>query len=392
MAGVLALALVAGVMGQGAWRTAYIAMAMHHKSALVLGTARGESAYSSELAGLAWQGFVSDLGRACLLGLLVVGIAWFARRGRLPALIATAGVLVLLLVDLWPVSGRVMAPVIGDRASRDLNAGRDDVVDFLEKAGPPGTFRVLPLDEFQTNRFAGFGVASLGGYHAAKPRLFQDFMDADLRGNMEWLRLLNIRYFVVHYDYQEPPGFLRPVFRGSAYVYENLDVMPRATLVGCYAVVQPARAILDSVRLMQRDASVCTFLEQDPGLTLGPVEGGRARIASYRLNDVTVDVDTPGPALLRLADLWQPDWTARVDGTPAPVLKADYLLRAVPVPAGRHRVVFRYEPQSVRQGLLVSFLSLALVLAGFVLSWWMRPKGPGSAGKALRPEAGQEAA
>jgi len=132
-----------------------------------------------------------------------------------------------------------------------------------------------------------------------------------------------------------------------------------------------------------------TYLESDPHLALGPVRGGRLRITSYRLNDVTIDVDTPGPTLLRLADEWYPDWTARVDGRRTPVLRADYLLRAVFVPAGRHTVVFRYESAAVRRGLHVTLLSLVVVLAAFAIS---RFRGPRPAGPAPSRGAGEEAA
>jgi uncharacterized membrane protein YfhO len=109
------------------------------------------------------------------------------------------------------------------------------------------------------------------------------------------------------------------------------------------------------------------------------------------LNDVTVEVETPGPVLLRLADLWYPDWTARVDGKLTPILKADYLLRGVFVPAGRHRVEFRYESPAVMRGLLLSLLSLLVVLGGFAWSWW-KSRGPLAAGNGMRHETREEVA
>jgi len=408
LAGLLALVLVAGVMGQGAWRSAYVALATSLKTGMQQGTPQGALAFTPATAEFVWQKLVSNLGRACLLGLLAIGVAWFARRGKIPAPLASAGVLLLLLIELWPVSAQVMGTFVGDVTERNLEAGRDEVVEFLEKRGPPGTFRILPDPrEFQSNRFAGFGIASLGGMHAAKPRLVQDLFDRRLKENLGWLRLLNVAYIVQYGTLPEPSPYLAVVYRrgvalpgarpageDSAYVSvtANLVALPRATLVGSYAVVQPAEAILDSVRLATREMGDFTYLEQDPHLQLGPVAGGQVRIASYRLNDVTIDVETPGPALLRLADEWYPDWTARVDGRPTPVLRADYLLRAVQVPAGRHQVVFRFESPAVRRGLLVSLISLVVVLAGFAASWWMRWWGPAAGGQGQRPVTGEEAA
>jgi hypothetical protein len=146
-------------------------------------------------------------------------------------------------------------------------------------------------------------------------------------------------------------------------VFELPRWLPRATVVGAYRVVSPARAIFDSVARTDHDPATVTLLEKDPGLTLGSVAGAEATITRYGLNDVALDVDTPGAGLLRLADLWYPDWRATVDGKPAEILKADYLLRAVAVPAGHHRVEFRFASPAMRRGVLVSIVSLLATLA-----------------------------
>src|SRR5207247_3469088 len=139
-------------------------------------------------------------------------------------------------------------------------------------------------------------------------------------------------------------------------------------------------AILDSIGAGRRDPADWTYLGADPRLTLGNTAGATAKIVSYRLNDVGIEVDTPGAALLRLADLWYPDWVARVDGRPTPILRADYLLRAVPVPAGRHRVVFHFESPAMRRGLQLSILSLVVILALFGVSWMTRRRRAGAPG------------
>lgn len=414
LGGVVALVLVVSVVGQGAWRDAYVRGALAHKgvTAVTMGAAE-TGGYGAEEAAAAWQVFFSgirpasglsaDLGvpglgwvpglvLACVLGLLALGAAWAVRRGWLGALPATALVLVIMLLELWPVSAHVMGPVVGEVARRDMDSGRDDVVRFLEQAGPRGSFRIFTYrpDEPVPNRYAGFAIGNVSGYHAAKPKLFEDLAAGHLYNyvDMEWLRLLNVRY-VVQCDARAqqipPPPDLRPVFRsaqaanpnfGPLLVFEFPAALPRAMLLENYSVVPDAKAIVDSISLRQRDVAGGTWLLEDPKLRLGPVAGGRADIVSYELNRVTIDVDTPGPALLRLADLWYPDWNAYVDGRRTPVLRADYLLRAVAVPAGRHRVEFRFESAAVRNGLLLSLASLLVVLAGFAVSWWLgrRPR------------------
>jgi len=372
----LGLVTLVGVLGQDAWRQPYVAAAVAHRQA-------AGQPFSAEVAALAYGGFIGDLGRAGLLGLLALGVAWLARRAKLSAAAASIALLVLLLVELWPVSGRVMESALGDPVQRNLEIGRDDVIDFLEKAGPPGSFRILPPEfEFQSNRYAGFGIASLGGYHAAKPRLVQDFLEAQLPYNLGWLSLLNVRYVVTPQPMQPAPAWLRQVFAGSGYVYENLLALPRVTVLGRYRVVTPAKAILDSVKNGSSESSEVTFLEQDPKLGLGPVRGARAEITSYRLNDVTIEVETPGPALVRLADLWYPDWTATVDGRPTAVLRADYLLRAVAVPAGRHRVMFRFRSPALARGLTISVVCLVVTLGLLGLSFWWRRRPAQSAPEA----------
>jgi uncharacterized membrane protein YfhO len=76
-----------------------------------------------------------------------------------------------------------------------------------------------------------------------------------------------------------------------------------------------------------------------------------------------MEAETPGPAVLRFADLYFPGWTARVDGRETPILRADFAFRAVLLPAGRHRVEWSYQSRALRLGLWVSGAAL-LVIAG----------------------------
>jgi hypothetical protein len=288
----------------------------------------------------------------------------------------------LLLIELWPVSRSVMLPTIGDLPARNADAGRDDVVEFLEKSAPAGEARVFCFEQdlFMDNRMAGFGISTLGGRHSAKTRLFQDLMDSNSLTQLPWLALMNCRYWV----FSRPVGpteipaewfrLLKLVHTGEAgAVYEFALSIPRATLLGQWGLEPDAgRSVLDSVTAVTRNPAAFTWLDRDPGVPSGSADPvGSARVTRYKLHEVEVDVDARRPAVLRLADLYYPDWNVTVDGKPERLLRADHALRAVAVPAGQHKVLFRFESRAFKLGLWVSMVSafLSLVLLG--VGWWL---------------------
>jgi len=376
------LGLVA-LFGIDALRGGYVAAAIAHQPRL-----------GAEGARAAFSAFAGDLGKVAFVGIALMGAAWISRRGKLPVSIASVVALVLLLVEIWPVSRRVMEPTISERVARNLELGRDEVVEYLEKVGPPGSFRVFfPESEwFQSNRLAGFGIATVGGYHAAKPRLFQDLLETTSLYQLPWLALLNARYWVFSRPIA-PTDFpadwyplMKQVFAApGGTVYEYSLAMPRATVVGAWGVVpDTGRAVLDSVTVAARDPAGYTWLTKDPGIPPGPARpAGKATITKYKLHEVEVEVEAARPAVLRLADLWYPEWKVTVDGRAATLLRADHLLRAVAVPEGRHKVVFRYESRTFQVGFWLSLASAGVALLLVGAGWWLSRRAPVYAPEAL---------
>jgi hypothetical protein len=157
--------------------------------------------------------------------------------------------------------------------------------------------------------------------------------------------------------------------RSDLRVYANPGALPRVGLVDAQRVAplddEQLAAVLDPGFDGRRVVVTPAPL---PGLgsTPGPGEAGAARIVSYEPERVVVDVDSRRPAAeLVLTDLHYPGWKATVDGEPTDLHRVDYLLRGASVPAGRHRVEFRYEPLAWRVGWIISILTLA-GLAGVV--------------------------
>jgi hypothetical protein len=142
---------------------------------------------------------------------------------------------------------------------------------------------------------------------------------------------------------------------------------PRASLVTDWEVVEPGQA-LDIVTQPFFDPSSRAVLEESPGIDPTGATPGRAtyRQRGPQASDVTVD--SGSPSLLLVRNVWDPGWRATIDGRPAPVLVADYLLQGIAVPAGRHTVELRYDDPWVGYGLLGSAMTLAgLALLAFAL-------------------------
>lgn len=159
---------------------------------------------------------------------------------------------------------------------------------------------------------------------------------------------------------------------------ENRDALPRAFWIDRFSVVSAERArkavARGSVDFRQR-----VLLDREPGFPEPPGDATMlrpARIVRYAPERVEIEVEAPGPGVLVLTDTHYPGWQALVDGREAEILRANGLHRAVALEPGRHLVVFRYRPRSLRLGAALSALCLAVV-AGIPLvasgRWRHRP-------------------
>jgi hypothetical protein len=160
-------------------------------------------------------------------------------------------------------------------------------------------------------------------------------------------------------------------------LYRNPDVLPRAFVVPEADVMPPRSQALEALR--STDFRKRVLLEGwQPGVGTSTPTGSfrEARLCEYRPNRVVIDVNAGAPGYLVLADVWFPGWRCTVDGTETPVYRANYLFRAVPVPAGEHTLVFTFQPDSYRWGKMISSAALGVVLALILLGVWLVVHSP----------------
>lgn len=139
--------------------------------------------------------------------------------------------------------------------------------------------------------------------------------------------------------------------------------LPRAYVVGQFHLATSPRAGLGYMARgfpMRREV----VLEEAPVASIGP--GGAAEIVRYEDEEVAVALADSAGGILVLSDTYYPGWRAFVDGVERPILRANHVFRAVVIPAGAQEVVFSYEPDSFRYGLLVSVVAVGLWLG---LAW-----------------------
>ncbi len=172
-------------------------------------------------------------------------------------------------------------------------------------------------------------------------------------------------------------GQFRRVHSGDVKIYQNLQALPRATMAGQVAVAADDAAALAAladpsfepggqVVLLAEELAAAGLLEQAAQL-VSPTADGVVQVVSYQPEQVELEVALGAPGVLVLADTWYPGWQVAVDGKPAALLRANYLFRAVLLPAGQHRVLFEYRPATLGRGAGISLAAaLVLVVVGVV--------------------------
>lgn len=167
---------------------------------------------------------------------------------------------------------------------------------------------------------------------------------------------------------------------GITRIYLNEGYGPRAFMVPqAQIVADEAEALAALAQNMHRLHEV-VFLELEgqpppPELDTAVAGTSQATIRSYELNRVEIEVNAETPGFLVLADTYYPGWQATVDGVETAVYRADSLLRAVHVPAGRHTVTFFFRPVDFMVGAAVSLFTLALCGVGLVYACRRREEG-----------------
>jgi len=164
------------------------------------------------------------------------------------------------------------------------------------------------------------------------------------------------------------------VHDGDVKIYENLDCLPRAYVVHQARVVPTDEVALATLADPSFNPATEVILTAPPSSPLpppsSPLSLPSSSLLSYGPEQVVISTTLSAPGYLVLSDTWYPGWRATVDGVESPIERANYMLRAVAVPAGTHRVVFTYQPTHWDVGWLISGGTLGIVALGLAAAGW----------------------
>lgn len=317
---------------------------------------RAAARRSDAALGLLWLG----------LGLgLSAGLA----AGRLRRDLAVAGLGLVLCLDLMPQGWSVMRW----EARRDPGSWFRPTGAMARLAAAPDkeTFRVWPRDGYAHNEAAWYGLHSIEGYHGAKPAGIQRVLtegrvrlsDGTAGLHPVWLDLLGVRWAI---SATPMDGFVEVSRERDGLLLENPDPLPRLGFPRAWRAI-PGDEQFDAEMAPGRDPRQLALVDPAPELPAELAEA-RGRVTSYEPDRVAYEIESDGPALARLSEIWLPrGWTATLNGEDAPILRCDHLLRAVALPgAGHWSLVLEYRPRAWIVGRAISLL-LALALGGLWL-------------------------
>jgi hypothetical protein len=330
-----------------------------------------------------------DAIKSGLLLAAALAVIALARRGRIARSGAALLVIGITAIDLWTIDRKIMDPLVGSPREYDEHFRETPEITFLRSDSTQ--FRVFPL-RWDDSRLAAFGIASVTGYHPAKPRLYQAFADTAGIQSIPALELLNVKYVLA--DGEFPPGTPGVALRhrGEVNVYERLGALPRAGMMHAVRQVRDDVVALAILRTHGFDPGVEVLwnaAEPAPPMA-APYAPESVRTVRYDFNEIEYRVRATAPGLLLAVEQWDPDWRATVNGTVVPIHRVNYLMRGVALPAGDHTVRFEYRPRSLEIGIQITVAAAAITLLlavwGVVSALRRRrsvvPPAPGAEGEA----------
>jgi hypothetical protein len=241
-----------------------------------------------------------------------------------------------------------------------------------------------------TEAFLYYKIPFIEGYDAVYIKRYGEFISAAQNGvinesarsvvslpksgkfSQQYLNLLGVKYFI-HKIADGQNAWVFPFWKdvknysliyndGVYQVFENKSVMPRVSMVSSYVVQNNDQQLINKILSKNTDLTKTAFLEEDPNVVLGD-GNAKARVMSYKSNEVSIKSSSKENSLLVLTDTFYPGWKAYVDGQETKIYRTNFAFRGVVLTKGEHEIVFKYSPFSFKMGVMIAAIGLGIFVA-----------------------------
>ena len=320
--------------------------------------------------------FTSDALRS--FWIIVIGTALLLAYcyKKLRAEYMVAGMLVLCLVDMWTVNKRYLNDgMFVSKSVREAPVQKSEAIDHILQ-DKSLDYRVLNLatSTFNENE-TSYYLKSVGGYHAAKLRRYQELIDAHIQPEMQrlWgalsqaagdmtqingdslfpvLNMLNTKYVILPLQSGKTVPLENPYTYGNAWFVDKMHYVDNANQELDMTGKLPLRH--EAVADKKFQAQLGEAVVQDTSSVV--------RITAYEPNKLTYDVNSGKGGVIVFSEIYYPGWTATVDGVEQELGRVNYVLRALQVKPGHHEVVLSFFPKTIDRTETVAYVAYAVLL------------------------------
>ena len=330
----------------------------------------------------------ADAWRSVIVILIGFALLFLYKMKKLRADYMVICMAVLCLVDMWQVDKRYLNDeMFVPKSERDMphQATSTDLAIMKDKSLD---YRVLNLasNTFNENE-TSFFHKSIGGYHPAKLRRYQEMIDAYIapemqaamqaiaakNGNMQEvdgakvfpvLNMLNTKYFIL------------PLQGGATMPLQNIYAQGNGWFVDKINYVADANAEYAGVGKIdvRYEAVADKKFESVLGKAQSNDSTAKVKLVKYEPNNLQYTIDSKKGGVVVFAEIYYPGWTATIDGQPAELGRVNYILRALNVKAGKHTVVLDFHPTSISTTETIAYIAIVILLLAIAGAGYMEWK------------------
>lgn len=250
-------------------------------------------------------------------------------------------------------------------------------VDQAIMKDPDPYYRVLDLTkDVYNDAMQAYFHKCIGGYNAAKLEIYQDLIDRQMsqatgRFNMQVLNMLNTKYIIFPGNNNQPGLQQNPEAAGNAWFVNEVKW---ANTAEEEMSSLDANLLGDTVKVPNafdpKKTAIIRATHKDllNGYTFGKDSVAYVKLAKYGLNNISFTSSNSQDGLAVFSDIYYPHgWKAYVDGQETPIIRTNYVLRAIKIPKGSHKIEFAFKPKSFYTGGTVAMIS-SILLYGLMLA------------------------